>query len=123
MFVTFQERQTVSVAIVDGSGSVTSGEPGRSLSLGVVRSAWQDGLARRRGETSWRDGVVRWRGETARRDGKARMPDRERERERERERDGLQTERPRETNDGGERKNELNKAKQCIAFFSVPSHI
>ena len=67
MFVTFQERQTVSVAIVDGSGSVTSGEPGRSLSLGVVRSAWRDGLVRRRGET-------------ARRDGEARMPDRERER-------------------------------------------
>ena len=89
-----------------------SGEPGRSLSLGV---------ARRLGETAWRDVLARRRGETARRDGKARMPDKERERERER--DGLQTERPRETNDGGERKNELNKAKQCIAFFSVPSHI
>ena len=71
MFVTFQERQTVSVAIVDGSGSVTSGEPGRSLSLGV---------ARRLGETAWRDVLSRWRGETARRDGEARMPDRERER-------------------------------------------
>ena len=73
-----------------------SGEPGRSLSLGVVRSVWRDGLAR-------------WRGENARK--------------RERERDGLQTERRRETNDGGERKNELNKAKQCMAFLSVLSHI
>ena len=80
MFVTFQERQTVSVAIVDGSGSVTSGEPGRSLSLGVVRSVWRDGLVRQRGETSCRDGVARRRGELARLDGEARMPDRERER-------------------------------------------
>ena len=91
MFVTFQERQTVSVAIVDGSGSVTSGEPGRSLSLGVVRSAWRDGLVRQRGETAWRDVLSRWHGETARRDGAARRRG-ENARQREREIDGLQTE-------------------------------
>ena len=91
MFVTFQERQTVSVAIVDGSGSVTSGEPGRSLSLGVVRSAWRDGLVRQRGETAWRDVLSRWRGETARRAGAARRRG-ENARQREREIDGLQTE-------------------------------
>ena len=91
MFVIFQERQTVSVAIVDGSGSVTSGEPGRSLSLGVVRSAWRDGLVRRRGETAWRDVLSRWRGETARRAGAARRRG-ENARQREREIDGLQTE-------------------------------
>ena len=72
MFVTFQERQTVSVAIVDGSGSVTSGEPGRSLSLGVVRrlgeTVWRDGVARRLVETARRDGAASWRGETARRE-------------------------------------------------------
>ena len=83
MFVTFQERQTVSVAIVDGSGSVTSGEPRRSLSLGVVRSAWRDGVARRLVEMAWRDGAASWRGETARRECQT---------EREREIDGLQTE-------------------------------
>ena len=91
MFVIFQERQTVSVAIVDGSGSVTSGEPGRSLSLGVVRSAWRDGLVRQRGETAWRDVLSRWRGETARRAGAARRRG-ENARQREREIDGLQTE-------------------------------
>ena len=91
MFVTFQERQTVSVAIVDGSGSVTSGEPGRSPSLGVVRSAWRDGLVRQRGETAWRDVLSRSRGETARRAGAARRRG-ENARQREREIDGLQTE-------------------------------
>ena len=91
MFVTFQERQTVSVAIVDGSGSVTSGEPGRSLSLGMVRSAWRDGLVSQRGETAWRDVLSRSRGETARRAGAARRRG-ENARQREREIDGLQTE-------------------------------
>ena len=51
------------------------------------------------------------------------MAKRECQTERERERDGLQTKRPRETNGGGERKIELNKAQQFIAFLSVPSHI
>ena len=50
---------------------MTSGEPGRSLSLGVVRLAWRDGLVRRRGETAWRDGVARRLVEMARRDGAA----------------------------------------------------